>query len=172
MKTLSIRQPYAALVCKGIKTVENRTWETKYRGKLLVHASGKALAWPELRFMTKAFSKEYQKYYGYDPLPKDAPKSFITYTNYLKELLEYYHLNTDLKYNLPMDKIKRTSKEYGPALPTQCIIGEVELVDIVTNSKNVFAESGCFHWVLEKPIFYEKPILNVMGKLQLWEYKK
>ena len=39
MKTLSIRQPWAWLIVNGIKTVENRTWSTQYRGPLLIHAS-------------------------------------------------------------------------------------------------------------------------------------
>lgn len=39
MKALSIRQPWASLICRGTKDVENRTWKTKYRGKLLIHAS-------------------------------------------------------------------------------------------------------------------------------------
>jgi len=38
MKTLSIRQPWATLVVKGIKDIENRTWKTDYRGKILIHA--------------------------------------------------------------------------------------------------------------------------------------
>ena len=39
MKILSIRQPHAYLIIEGIKTIENRTWETDYRGRLLIHAS-------------------------------------------------------------------------------------------------------------------------------------
>lgn len=39
MKALSIRQPWAWLIVNGIKTVENRTWQTEYRGRFLVHAS-------------------------------------------------------------------------------------------------------------------------------------
>lgn len=41
MKTLSVQQPWASLICSGIKDVENRSWATNYRGKLLIHASGK-----------------------------------------------------------------------------------------------------------------------------------
>lgn len=41
MKVLSIRQPWAWLIVQGIKTVENRSWPTKFRGQFLVHASGK-----------------------------------------------------------------------------------------------------------------------------------
>lgn len=39
MKTLSITQPWAGLIVTGIKDIENRTWKTDYRGKLLIHAS-------------------------------------------------------------------------------------------------------------------------------------
>ncbi len=39
MKALSIRQPWAWLVCAGIKDVENRTWPTPVRGRVQVHAS-------------------------------------------------------------------------------------------------------------------------------------
>lgn len=44
MKCLTICQPYAHLIVIGEKRVENRTWPTKYRGPLLIHA-GKSRAW-------------------------------------------------------------------------------------------------------------------------------
>ena len=37
---LAVRQPYAWLIVSGHKTVENRTWDTSYRGRLYIHASG------------------------------------------------------------------------------------------------------------------------------------
>lgn len=43
MKCLSVRQPWASLLVGGIKDVENRTWATNYRGKLLIHASSKKI---------------------------------------------------------------------------------------------------------------------------------
>ena len=39
MKILSIRQPYAWLIVRGVKPIENRTWTTRYRGPVLIHAS-------------------------------------------------------------------------------------------------------------------------------------
>lgn len=39
MRTLSIRQPWASLICAGIKDVENRSRKTLHRGKLLIHSS-------------------------------------------------------------------------------------------------------------------------------------
>jgi len=42
MKILSLRQPWASLVASGAKDVENRTWPTRYRGPVLIHASRRA----------------------------------------------------------------------------------------------------------------------------------
>lgn len=42
MKTITIKQPWASLICSGIKDIENRTWPTKFRGRVLVHASAKS----------------------------------------------------------------------------------------------------------------------------------
>ncbi len=39
MKCLSVRQPWASLIIRGTKDVENRTWDTDYRGRLAIHAS-------------------------------------------------------------------------------------------------------------------------------------
>lgn len=36
---LSLRQPWAWLLSEGIKTIENRTWNTSWRGRFLVHAA-------------------------------------------------------------------------------------------------------------------------------------
>lgn len=44
MKALTICQPYAELIARGDKRVENRTWPTNYRGLLYIHA-GKSLEW-------------------------------------------------------------------------------------------------------------------------------
>jgi hypothetical protein len=41
---LTIKQPFAALVARGIKDVENRSWSTDYRGPIFIHAGR---AWDE-----------------------------------------------------------------------------------------------------------------------------
>ncbi len=51
-KALSVRQPYAWLLVQDLKTCENRTWETKHRGTLIIHAGSKAMTkgdWAYLR---------------------------------------------------------------------------------------------------------------------------
>jgi hypothetical protein len=39
MKALSLTQPWASLVALGQKTVETRSWPTRYRGWLAIHAA-------------------------------------------------------------------------------------------------------------------------------------
>lgn len=39
IRGLSVRQPWAACIASGRKTTENRTWPTRYRGPVLIHAA-------------------------------------------------------------------------------------------------------------------------------------
>jgi hypothetical protein len=39
LKAISIKQPWAELIVSGIKDIENRSWPTKLREKILIHAS-------------------------------------------------------------------------------------------------------------------------------------
>ena len=56
MKVLSLKQPYAELVVSGKKIIELRKWNTKFRGKFLIHAS----KIPDLSTMQK---------FGFEKLP-------------------------------------------------------------------------------------------------------
>lgn len=38
MKVLTIKEPWASLIINGYKKYEFRSWKTKYRGKILIHA--------------------------------------------------------------------------------------------------------------------------------------
>jgi len=38
MKVITVKQPFATLIAEGLKEYEFRTWKTKYRGELLIHA--------------------------------------------------------------------------------------------------------------------------------------
>lgn len=42
MKVITIKQPWATLIAEGYKEYEFRTWKTKYRGDVLIHA-GKSI---------------------------------------------------------------------------------------------------------------------------------
>lgn len=128
-KVLSIKQPWASLICHGIKDIENRKWYTHFRGKLLIHAS---------QSMAAGFNKT--------------------------ELLGF--LNNDqyerLDDNFRVHLVK--------TMMFSAIIGEVEVVGCVQDSKSVWAEPGQYHWQLQHAKIYQQPIVNVKGSLSLWDY--
>lgn len=67
-------------------------------------------------------------------------------------------------------------------LPTSAIIGKATLVDCVQNHDSVWAErlndqvlgefyeKPIWNWVLEAAVLFDKPILNVKGKLSFWDF--
>jgi hypothetical protein len=140
MKTISLRQPWAYLICSGIKDIENRTWKLpeKYKGeRVLIHASS-------------------DKKFNYDVLN-------------IKQ------------YNAFLDKqtFKSDDFPFADKLTRSAIIGSVEIVDCVINHPSIWAEytrgwpsdpKVIYHWVLANPILFDKPILNVKGKLGFWDY--
>lgn len=134
MKAVSIKQPWASLIAHGIKDIENRTWQTHFRGRIYVHASGKPAKEPY-----KIFTDEQASVF----------------------------IDSDLDFKM-LESYKQTSM----------IIGEVDIVDCVINHESIWAEKTDFsqedpqsiwNWVLANPVLYEKPILNVKGKLSFWE---
>ncbi len=126
MKTLSIKQPWAWLICAGYKDVENRKWWTNFRGRIYVHA-GK----------------------GRD---KAAIEELVTGTvPHLHEDAEAYIFHMELN-NL---------WDLG------AIIGEVDIIDCVTESKSPWFV-GKYGFVLANPVLYDKPI-PYRGQLGFFE---
>lgn len=39
MKVISLKEPWASLIKEKVKLIETRSWQTKYRGELYIHAS-------------------------------------------------------------------------------------------------------------------------------------
>lgn len=57
MKVLTIKQPWATLIIQGYKRFEFRSWQTKYRGELLIHA-GKGIDKEAVKRLAKYLPKE------------------------------------------------------------------------------------------------------------------
>ena len=57
MKVLTIKQPWATLIMQGDKRFEFRSWQTKYRGDLLIHA-GKGIDKEAMKRLTKYLPDE------------------------------------------------------------------------------------------------------------------
>lgn len=151
MKAISIRQPWAYLCAVGIKPIENRTWKLpeKYKGeRVLIHTGAK----PDERHrnMGLLFTQD-----QWNVLPGDS-------------------------YNTPNQKYM-----IHGVWDKSAIIGSVEIVDCVENNPSIWAEKSkvqylttergrdiritkIYNWVLKNPILFEKPILNVKGKLSFF----
>ena len=57
MKALTIKQPWATLIMQCDKRFEFRSWQTKYRGDLLIHA-GKGIDKEAMKRLEKYLPKE------------------------------------------------------------------------------------------------------------------
>lgn len=169
MKVLTIQNPYGYLICYGIKDIENRSWKTKYRGSILIHTSSKEFSdifyfidkLPLINFM---YNIVYKKNYN-------AKSEYIDYINNDFILNDKYKNNNNIlsEYKLLQDIYnKYLSKE--KLIFRNSIIGKVNITDIIKNSNSKWAQENLYHWVLEKPLIFQKPILNIKGKLGLWNY--
>jgi len=177
-KALSVKQPYAALICAGIKTVENRTWKTSYRGGLLIHASGEKLYLPYIDALPECYQMEWDKWLEDNPDVKFTDPDTLSpvlkkYKNLTLQAIQFYGL--DIDQDMPeialLKEIKKASMKTGVFFPNKAIIGECVLADIVQNSTDPFAEKDCYHWILEKPVLYDKPILDIVGKRKIWDFE-
>ncbi len=102
MKVITIKQPWATLIAKGYKEYEFRTWKTKYRGDILIHAGKRIdkkaierfkylnLEYPIGKIIAKAIITDCvvvdndfaQKYYKKDPIVYKSLKTIDTRQRY------------------------------------------------------------------------------------------
>jgi hypothetical protein len=66
MKTLTLTQPWASLVAAGMKKWETRSWSTKYRGPLAIHAA-KGYPRDARQFAFQLFFHSLKDGSGFDP---------------------------------------------------------------------------------------------------------
>lgn len=121
MKVLSVKEPWASLIVYGVKDIENRSWNTKLRGRILIHASKTSLGWNSLN-------------------------------------------------NDQMEAFRKSDKFSVVTMYQGAIIGSVEIVDCVKNNSSIWADKGCYNWILKNPVLFKEPIGEVSGKLGLWNF--
>ena len=61
MKVLTLHQPWASLVALGVKTIETRSWSTKYRGPLAIHAGMSKVGATQCSECWDAIYREYDR---------------------------------------------------------------------------------------------------------------
>ena len=96
MKVLTIKQPWATLIMQGNKRFEFRSWQTKYRGELLIHAG-------------KGIDKEAVKRLA-NYLPQELPQGEILGKVTLVDCIKMTH---EFKEKLLKDEIYAKVKDYS-----------------------------------------------------------
>lgn len=73
-----------------------------------------------------------------------------------------------IQASLKVDRKEALDCKLDPgALDTGAIVGSVEIVDCIRNSKSRWANRGSCHWILKKPLELSKPI-QFKGKLGIF----
>lgn len=143
MKALSIKQPWAYLIAKGYKDIENRDWPTNYRGRIYIHAS--------LTFDSKGLE-------WLTSNSKDVPNEFVAEAK----------IGDTSAYEVLMELEPCNLDDY----PRGAIIGEVDIVDCRWQQKHQalspWAEINKYGFVLANAVRYDKPI-PYRGQLGLFE---
>lgn len=162
IKCLSIKNPYSYLICAGIKDVENRSWKTDYRGYIYIHSSGQY-----------AFDELPEKYF-----PDALELNKIIYSDSIDGVHAVAKIDKKAKYKKQLQSIINligyandfNDKNNEPFFKNKSIIGKIDLVDIIQNSKSPWADSGSYHWILKNPVLFEKPVKHIKGKLKFFDY--
>lgn len=143
MKTLTIKQPWASLIAHGVKDIENRTWKTKYRGKILIHAAAK-------------------------PVPFNGLINGVDFTMMQKkQIFRKWPISIHGRYPDFMSKWLN-SAIIGEVEIIDCVVNHKSFWAEPTT---VLQEKPIYNWVLKNPILYDKPIENVKGKLSFWNFE-
>lgn len=87
MKVLSVKQPWASLIAEGYKIMETRTWSTKYRGPLAIHASKSGNDSEARRIWIELFKTRISP--NIDMFPWKFLRGQIIATCTLKEVIKY-----------------------------------------------------------------------------------
>ena len=147
MKAITIKQPFASLIAEGIKDIENRTWPTKFRGRVLIHAGldqkldKQAL---DVIFTKVQLNKLLEKYYEYDLCLRFGPFGAIIGS---VEIVDCVINHTSIW--------AEKSVYHGEVV--EKVNGECEIIKPIYN------------WVLANPIKFPEPI-PAKGKLSFWDY--
>lgn len=164
MKTLTVWQPWASLIVMGVKTFETRGWETKYRGKIAIHAAKKDPCKMPLLGMEK-FEKIADKAFeehntGWCVLPRGA---IIGTADLVNCWLIVYHpgTNIDLAKHISIGAELDVPKHH-PDFDKYIVPSETELIlgDWTP---------GRYAWELKNVVMFDEPI-EIKGQQGLWNW--
>jgi hypothetical protein len=103
MKALTLWQPWASLVIFGAKKVETRTWKTKYRGPIAIHAAvsipsflGKSREGTAFKAALDVIADKYDWNGSYWPTSKGIARGAVLGIVKLIEIEPTLHVTEDL----------------------------------------------------------------------------
>jgi len=147
MKVLSLLQPWATLVVIGAKKIETRSWDTKHRGEILIHASlNKKVA--DKMIWNYPFNKVLTEYFNHarEPDIDDLPFGAIIG-------------KVNLEMTMSTDVIRKGEVlRYGSSKKWQFTDQELAFGDYSPDR---------YGWLLSDPVKFETPI-PCKGALSLW----
>lgn len=151
MKALTVKQPFAHLICVGIKDVENRTWKCpeKYIGeRVLIHSSSK---------------RSLDLFAINDEQHKD-----ILHKQVVLGLSGGYSI--DYSAIIGSVKIVGCTINHPSVWAEKTHVGNIgDVLDDLKLLNRVYAPKCTYNWELKDAILFDKPILDVKGKLSFWE---
>ena len=158
MKAITIKQPWASLIVEGMKDIENRTWQTKFRGRVLVHAALK----PHYDIVNINNQVIYNYLKEKELLFKDDIDAFCAVGAIIGsvEIVDCV-INHSSVWVEQSNTVSRVF--YDPEIH----ISKDWLFDF--NGNLVFKKDVIYNWVLANPIKFPEPI-PCKGKLSFWDY--
>jgi hypothetical protein len=143
-KTITIKQPHVAAIFAGLKRFETRSWPTKYRGPLLIHA-GKAVDFSVIRNGVRN---------GAPFAAIDTGTNDSALARRFRELTE----NESLGLGCILGAVDLVACRPAGAIKWTDHLGWGDFT------------LGRFAWELAKPRLFKTPI-PVRGQLGLWTYR-
>lgn len=146
MKAITVKQPWASLIVEGIKDIENRTWPTKFRGRVLIHAASKSWDWDR----------------------------FINYMTSMGAL-GVFTAKWTRKWlsNLTTGAIIGSVEIVDCVIDNQSVWAEKSYFNVTSNPLPLEEENEpdyiVYNWIIANPIKFDKPI-PAKGKLSFWDF--
>lgn len=166
MRALTLHQPWASLVALGVKTIETRSWSTKYRGPLAIHAgttqvhTGKFLLLSRIARSGGLISAPAEWCFRSLDVPFGAVVAVCTLGDVVPMVDDRYARNVlDVGHRGEKRMALRLDDSEGAERITDCT-GEAPYGDFAP---------GRFAWLLEDVEPLAEPI-PVKGKQRLWEW--
>ncbi len=148
MKTITVKQPWASLIALGDKKLETRSWATKYRGPIAIHA-GKTVDKKAFQYelIRQALSE-----HGITDW-RELPTGAVIATG---NLAKVWRVENDSRCVMLYDVITKKFRLWHGGMPDEYHFGDYS--------------DGRFAWQLDDVVPLQQPI-PANGQLSLWNWE-